>query len=121
MAKRSLLTLKEAAQALSVHEQTIHNWGRRGIIRLVRLPGSRHRRVPADEVAHLLSQMARPSVSTGGVRLDVPVGEATLVARGQALAARIQEELAISATETSLDEVMYSLRGRTWSSCLHPC
>ena len=115
MTERSLLTLTEAAKALSVHEQTIRNWGRRGIIRLARLPGSRHRRVPSAEVERLLGQMSRPSVSAGSVHLDVPSGDAALMARGQELAARIQEKLAISMVEASLEKVMDSLRGRTWS------
>ena len=61
------VTLKEAARTLSVHEQTIRNWERRGVIQLVRLPGSRYRRVPTTEIARLKAQMtqAEPQIHAG--------------------------------------------------------
>lgn len=114
---RSYVTLKEAAQALSVHEQTIRNWGRRGVIRLVRLPGSRYRRVPVSELARLQVQMVQNEPSAvGGVRLDPPPDDADVIARGQALAKAIQETLAVIEPATTLEEMMRSLRGRSWSS-----
>ena len=48
--KANYLTLKEAAEQLGVHPNTLRNWERRGVIRLERLPGSRYRRVPVYEV-----------------------------------------------------------------------
>jgi len=115
--ERAYITLKEAARALSVHEQTIRNWGRRGIIRLVRLPGSRYRRVPISEVARLKAQMVRVEPHTGaGVRLESPSDDADLVAQGQALAETIKEALAAIEPATTLDDVMCSLRGRSWLS-----
>src|SRR5438445_709588 len=45
-----LISIRQAASELSVHENTIRNWVDRGLIRAVRLPGSPFRRVPADEV-----------------------------------------------------------------------
>ena len=114
--ERAYLTLKEASQALSVHEQTIRNWGRRGLIRLVRLPSSGHRRVPAGEVKRLQAQMTQSESTITGVRLEPPSGDAELTAKGRALAAEIQQKLATAAPATTLDEVMGSLRGRSWSS-----
>ena len=114
---RSYATLKEAARILGVHEQTIRNWGRRGVIRLVRLPGSRHRRVPTSELTRLKAQMAQgESYVSGEVRLVSPSGDPDLVARGQALAKAIKEALAAIEPATTLEETMCSLRGRSWSS-----
>jgi len=113
---RVYLTLKEASQALSVHEQTIRNWGRRGLIRLVRLPGSGHRRVPEEEVKRLLAQMDQPESPVAGVRLEPPSGDAQVAARGRALAEEIRQQMAMAGPATTLDEVMGSLRGRPWSS-----
>jgi excisionase family DNA binding protein len=111
------ITLKEAARTLCVHEQTIRNWGRRGIIQLVRLPGSGYRRVPTAEIARLKAQMtqSRPQIDAR-VRIEPPTGEADLVAQGQSLARAIKETLAAIEPTTTLEEMMYSLRGRSWSS-----
>ena len=110
------LTLKEASQTLSVHEQTIRNWGRRGLIRLVRLPGSGHRRVPGEEVRRLLTQMLQRESAVTTVRLEPPSGDAELAARGRSLAAEIQQQLDTAALAATLEELMESLRGRPWSS-----
>ena len=114
--ERAYLTLREASRTLSVHEQTLRNWSRRGLIRLVRLPGSGHRRVPVEEVKRLQAQMARPESPTAGVRLELPSGDGVLAIKGRALAAELQRELAATVEATTLDEVMGSLRGRSWSS-----
>jgi excisionase family DNA binding protein len=111
------VTLKEAARTLSVHEQTIRNWERRGVIQLVRLPGSRYRRVPTTEIARLKTQMTQtgPRVSAG-VRVERPSGNASLVIQGQRMAETVKETLASIEPAVTLDEVMHSLRGRSWSS-----
>lgn len=114
--EQTYVTLKKAARALSVHEQTIRNWGRRGVIRLVRLPHSRHRRVPTSEIARLKAQMIQAEPYTNaGVRLEPPLDDADLIAQGQALAETIKESLANVEHATTLDDVMHSLRGRSWS------
>ncbi|MBC7227080.1 MAG: MerR family DNA-binding transcriptional regulator [Thermoflexales bacterium] len=112
-----LVSLKEAARALSVHEQTIRNWERRGIIRLVRLPGSRYRRVPVSEIVRLQARLweTEPS-SREGVLLETPSGDASLAAQGQAMAENIQATLNSLELTVTLDELMHSLRGRLWSS-----
>jgi hypothetical protein len=100
-----------------VHEQTIRNWGRRGVIRLVRLPGSGYRRVPTSEVARLKGQMAQVEPHTGaGVHLEPPSNDADLIAQGGALAEGIKEALAAVEPPIILDETMRSLRGRSWLS-----
>ncbi len=117
MAKeQTLVSLKEAARALSVHEQTIRNWERRGIIRLVRLPGSRYRRVPVSEIARLQARLwEREPQPYNDVLLDTPSGDMSLVAQGQAMAENIQSALNSLEPPIPLDELMYSLRGRSWS------
>jgi excisionase family DNA binding protein len=57
MATRQLLNVRDTAQALGVHENTIRNWEERGILRAVRLPGSGFRRFAADDVERLRSEM----------------------------------------------------------------
>lgn len=110
------LSLKEAAKRLGVHPNTLRNWEQRGLIRLVRLPGSRYRRVPASEVQRLLREMHRPIVETGGVRLDPPPDDPALITEGRALAQTIQAELAALEQTQTLEETMGMLRGRSWSS-----
>jgi excisionase family DNA binding protein len=58
VSESSTVTMKEAARMLGVHQQTIRSWEKRGLIRLVRLPGSGYRRVPRAEIERLLPQMS---------------------------------------------------------------
>jgi excisionase family DNA binding protein len=50
--------VKETADALGVHPNTIRNWIENGTIRAVRLPGSKVRRIPAAEFERLKLQMS---------------------------------------------------------------
>jgi excisionase family DNA binding protein len=45
-----MLSIKQAAEALGVHEQTLRAWERKGIIKAKRLPGSRYRRFDDAEI-----------------------------------------------------------------------
>ncbi|MCD6555306.1 MAG: helix-turn-helix domain-containing protein [Anaerolineae bacterium] len=114
-AYKPYLTLKEAARILGIHEQTIRNWERRGIIHPVRLPGSRIRRIPATEIERVKAQMHAGQRTAGTVRLDPPCGDAALIAQGRAQAEDIKRDLAAS-EPPSLEDTMYTLRGRSWSS-----
>lgn len=49
---REALSLQEAAIVLGVHEDTLVNWHKRGIIKLVKT-GPRLWRVPREEIARL--------------------------------------------------------------------
>lgn len=111
------LTLKEAARMLGVHEQTLRSWERRGLIHLVRLPGSQYRRVPADEVNRLKREMEGYGQPVSiGVRVEPPPTDPETVAQGRLLADEIKRELAArEAGDETLDDVMRRLRGRTWS------
>lgn len=51
-----LLTVRETAQALNVHENTVRNWARSGELPDARLPGSRFLRFRASDVERLIAQ-----------------------------------------------------------------
>jgi DNA-binding transcriptional MerR regulator len=108
------VTLKRAAQALGVHEQTLRSWEQRGLIRLIRLPGSGYRRVPVEEIERLQEEM---TAQTGDerVRIDRPCRDAESLARAKALADTVCAELSDLESETTFDEFIASRRGRGWS------
>lgn len=106
-------SLKQAAQRLGVHEQTLRSWEKRGLIRLARLPGSGYRRVPVAEVERLLREMnERPAVS--GVHLEPPSTDRHALEQAAKLAAQVRVTLAPLETEATLDDFMAQRRGRTW-------
>ncbi len=53
----SWLTVRAAARVLGVHENTIRNWEKRGILRALHLPGSGFRRFTEGEVLGLKEHM----------------------------------------------------------------
>ncbi len=118
--QESVLTLKEASKRLGVHPNTLRHWEQRGLIRLIRLPGSHYRRVPVPEVERLLAQMqglpAKILKARSEPRVEPPSDDPARIAAGQALAQAIQAELAVLDQTQSLEETMQALRGRSWSS-----
>lgn len=115
MESQTQLTLKRAARLLGVHEQTLRSWEKRGIIRMVRLPGSHYRRVPAEEVARLSLEMTQRSVA-GGVVVVEPDRSLQAMEMAQKLADAVCTDLADWEDSSSLDAVMAARRGRTWLS-----
>lgn len=71
-----LLGVRAAARRLGVHENTIRNWERHGLLRAIRLPGSNFRRFPREEVERMRREMFEqyapatemPEVARTGVR-----------------------------------------------------
>ena len=57
MAREKLLNVRETAEALGVHENTVRNWAERGLLPAARLPGSGFRRFNPDEVERLRKEM----------------------------------------------------------------
>ncbi|RIK35441.1 MAG: hypothetical protein DCC55_30305 [Chloroflexi bacterium] len=108
------LTLKRAAQALGVHEQTLRSWERRGLIRLARLPHSGYRRVPVEEVARIQAAMLA-GVEPSGIRLVPPRLDPNALAQAAAEATAVRTELAEVESTIIFDEFMQARRGRTWS------
>lgn len=50
------LNVRDTARRLAVHENTVRNWARSGVLPDARLPGSRFHRFRADDVDRLLAQ-----------------------------------------------------------------
>jgi excisionase family DNA binding protein len=109
------VTLKRAAQTLGVHVQTLRNWEKSGVIRMVRLPGSGYRRVPVDEIERLRGEMVL-SRQDLGVQIVPPPDDAESLAEAEELAQAVCAELADLESETTLDEYLDSRRGRAWLS-----
>jgi predicted DNA-binding transcriptional regulator AlpA len=61
-----LLNVRDTAQRLGVHENTVRNWSREGVLPAVRLPGSRYLRFLPSDVELLIAQRAArtPSLQT---------------------------------------------------------
>lgn len=57
MGGMDLLNVRDTARRLGVHENTVRNWERRGLLRAVRLPGSGFRRFDAADVDRLWKEM----------------------------------------------------------------
>ncbi|HEV7806748.1 MAG TPA: helix-turn-helix domain-containing protein [Solirubrobacteraceae bacterium] len=52
-----LLNVRRTAEVLGVHENTIRNWEKSGLLRGVKLPGSGFRRFPREEVERMRSEL----------------------------------------------------------------
>jgi excisionase family DNA binding protein len=52
-----VLNVRQAADLLGVHENTVRNWNKRGLLRGYKLPGSRYRRFPREEVERMRREM----------------------------------------------------------------
>jgi excisionase family DNA binding protein len=50
------LSVRDAARALDVHENTIRNWIQKGILKAETLPGSRYRRPTSESVRAILAE-----------------------------------------------------------------
>lgn len=57
MAIIDMLNVRQAAERLGVHENTIRNWETKGVLRAARLPGSGYRRFAAADIDRLASEM----------------------------------------------------------------
>jgi excisionase family DNA binding protein len=53
MATKEFLNVRETAQQLGVHENTVRNWETRGVLHGVKLPGSGFRRFPREEIERM--------------------------------------------------------------------
>ena len=57
MASGAMLNVRETARRLGVHENTVRNWQKRGLIRAVRLPGTGYRRFSIEDVERMREEM----------------------------------------------------------------
>lgn len=60
MSTKEFLNVRETAEQLGVHENTVRNWETRGVLHGVKLPGSGFRRFPREEI----ERMRREILST---------------------------------------------------------
>jgi len=109
----SHMTLKNAARALGVHEQTLRSWERKGLVRMARLPGSQYRRVPVEEVRRLQDVLSA-GTPRQGVRLEYPRQDAESRALAAEEAEAVRAELAELENDLTFDEMMETRRGRKW-------
>ncbi len=104
MATKRLLSVRETARLLGVHENTIRNWDRAGLIRAVRLP-SGFRRFQREEVDRLRAQMYA-QVDQGArkrdVRPNVPAEELRLGYLSSSPVERLREAADLSLAATTL-------------------
>src|ERR1035437_5435824 len=73
----SLLNVRETARRLSVHENTIRNWARDGILPSARVPGSRFHRFRLEDVERLARERGEAVTSAEGQRSSAGPGLAT--------------------------------------------
>jgi excisionase family DNA binding protein len=59
MPTQEFLNVRQAAQEMGVHENTIRNWERRGLLHGIRLPGSGFRRFPREEIERMRREMLK--------------------------------------------------------------
>jgi excisionase family DNA binding protein len=57
MATATHLNVRETARRLGVHENTVRNWEKRGLLPAIRLPGSGYRRFRFEDVERLRQEM----------------------------------------------------------------
>lgn len=57
MARTAALNVRQTAEELGVHENTVRNWEEKGILQGIRLPGSNFRRFPKQEVERMRREM----------------------------------------------------------------
>jgi excisionase family DNA binding protein len=57
MPTKEYLNVRETADQLGVHENTVRNWEKGGVLRGIKLPGSGFRRFPKEEVERMRKEM----------------------------------------------------------------
>lgn len=108
-----LLSVREAAAILNVHEHTLRGWVRKGIIRAVHLPGSNYSRFRPEEVQRVRKLMEE-SGGDPGVRIERPRTSLEDLELAHRLHDEVMAFLAEQPPEETLEEVMTRLRGRPW-------
>lgn len=57
MATTQYMNVRDTARLLGVHEHTVRNWEKRGLIRSIKLPGSGYRRFDRAAVERMHQEM----------------------------------------------------------------
>jgi excisionase family DNA binding protein len=66
-----LLSVRETARRLGVHENTVRNWARNGSLPTARIPGSKFHRFRADDVERLQKQRGKAAPSLQSERRSI--------------------------------------------------
>ena len=80
-----ILNVRETAEMLDVHENTIRNWESTGVLRGFRLPGSGFRRFPREEVERMRREMREQYAPMDQVIDDAPTARVESYADGDDL------------------------------------
>ena len=75
MATQEFMNVRQTATALGVHENTVRNLERRGVLAALRLPGSGFRRFRKEDVERMRADMFRefaPATQVDEERADRP-------------------------------------------------
>jgi len=80
MPKTSALNVRQTAEELGIHENTVRNWEEKGLLRGIRLPGSGFRRFPKQEVERMRREMF-----AGFESREEPLEEANSGTNGQTI------------------------------------
>lgn len=88
------LNVRQAAQRLGIHENTVRNWVRQGLLSDARLPGSRFLRLRADEVERLTAHRgaSMPSLQTERKAVNPELVSANQLKQWSATRARDAQE-----------------------------
>ncbi len=71
MTTGTFLSVRETARILGVHENTVRNWEKKGVLRAARLPGSEYRRFDRTEIERMRSEMLS-QLAPGSERPSIP-------------------------------------------------
>lgn len=78
-APTEVLNVRQAANLLGVHENTVRNWNERGLLRGFKLPGSGYRRFPREEIERMRREMLHQYAPMTELMDDAPQVRAEFV------------------------------------------
>jgi excisionase family DNA binding protein len=85
MTTKEFLNVRETAQQLGVHENTVRNWEERGVLRGIKLPGSGFRRFPREDIERMRREMLQSYAPTTELPEETPRGVKGTVVDGDTL------------------------------------
>jgi excisionase family DNA binding protein len=83
--EKEFLNVRETAQQLGVHENTVRNWEERGVLRGIKLPGSGFRRFPREEIERMRREMLQTYAPTTELPEETRTGVKGTVVDGDML------------------------------------
>jgi excisionase family DNA binding protein len=85
MTPTETLNVRQAADLLGVHENTVRNWFDHGILRGFKLPGSGFRRFPREEIERMRREMREQYAPMDDLIDDMPVVTEASIVDGELL------------------------------------